>query len=96
MKKLGIAGIALALMTAATSSAFAESHTENQGMSDKKPPRGERMMKKFDTDGDGSISKAEFEQMQDSRKTFEEMDRNGDGVLNREDRKMKTKKKMAE
>ena len=85
MKKLGVTGIAVALMAATSTIAIAESHSDSSG--EKRGQRGERMIEKYDLDGDGGLSQSEFEAMQSQRHTFDELDTNGDGILNREDRR---------
>lgn len=46
-------------------------------------PRGEKMMERIDTDGDGVISKAEF--MAKHEEKFTQMDTNGDGSLSKDE-----------
>ena len=78
--------------------ALAEKPTDGQGQNQSKSGgkhHGQKMMEKFDLDGDGRINKAEFMALHDEK--FDRMDSNGNGFIEAEERKahhetMKTKR----
>lgn len=55
-----------------------------QAMEQAKQERAQKYFTKLDADGDGKISKAEFDAK--GKRRFIRMDRNDDGVLNKDDR----------
>jgi len=59
-----------------------------EGEDGKRPPRpNKRMLKRFDTDGDGKLSKAEREKAREfHQKMLEKFDMDGDGKLSKEER----------
>ena len=65
-----------------------EQHEKAKAMAKKK--KAQKHFDKMDANGDGKISKAEFEAKSDRR--FIRMDHNDDGVLNKEDRAKKMHK----
>lgn len=89
-----VLGIALLALGLASSAAYAEdAHAEKRS--------GGGHFQKADTDGDGSVSKAEF--MAQAEERFGKMDLNGDGTVTKDEvdakkeeyKKMKAEKKAA-
>lgn len=77
MKKFLMLGTALVAL-GAISPAFASPD-------DKGPGKGDRFFAKMDTDGDGVVSKSEFEAHGDEM--FSKMDGNGDGKIEKDEAK---------
>ena len=68
--------------------ALAEKPMDGQGQHQGKSGgkhHGQKMMEKFDLDGDGRINKAEFMALHDEK--FDRMDSNSDGFIEPEERK---------
>ncbi|WP_018147568.1 EF-hand domain-containing protein [Henriciella marina] len=79
MKKLALAATLTGLATlGAAGLAFADNHEEGDRSSHREA-RSERMMERFDTNSDGTITTAEIEAMKAER--FAAADANGDGGL---------------
>ena len=76
------------VMIGSTSTVLAESGGEHPGRGEfreKMRNHMEQKIKETDTNGDGSISKAEF--LAKAEKRFAKMDQNGDGQITPEERK---------
>lgn len=82
MKKLFMMAAVLGAFTLSTHAAMADNH-DGQGHKGK-------MMERYDTDGDGKMSKSEF--MAKHEAMFMKMDKDGDGYLSKEEKKDGRKK----
>ncbi len=80
ISKISIAVAVAALVLTAQPSWAEEAAGSRQGRGGHNPGQ---MMQQMDTDGDGSVSKAEFLAGAEAR--FTKMDKNGDGVLTKDD-----------
>ncbi|MGE4313463.1 MAG: hypothetical protein AB7E85_04235, partial [Pseudobdellovibrionaceae bacterium] len=77
MKKLLMLGTAIVAL-GSISPAFAEGGAKDG-------PKGDRFFAKMDTDGDGVVTKSEFQSHGDEM--FSKMDGNGDGKIEKEEAK---------
>ena len=76
MYRLFVATLAAVLLTGSSSALMAQEDKPRMH-------RGMHMMQKWDTDGNGELSKDEF--MQAHERMFDAMDENGDGTLDRQE-----------
>lgn len=86
---------AMAVALGLTAGAVMAEHHEGGG--DSHHGKGHKMMERIDTDGDGKVSKAEFDAKHAEK--FAKMDANGDGFLTKDEMKSARsamKKKMKE
>lgn len=71
-------------MAALSTTAYAHDHG---GDTSKKMDKMEKMMDKYDANGDGNLSQEEF--MTHAQEKFTKMDANGDGMVSKEELKKK-------
>ncbi len=83
MKKLALIAILAGTSVSVAGLAYADHHKEGGDRSKHREARAERMIERFDTDGDGAISTEEVEAMKAAK--FAEADANGDGGLTMEE-----------
>ena len=83
MKKLALVALLACTSVSVAGLAFADHHREGGDRAERHEVRAERMIERFDTNGDGVISTDEIEAIKASR--FAEADADGDGGLSFEE-----------